>query len=69
MQLAKDNEVSILRLVLDGLRPSRAKKLLNEKDCDCYIPLHYAARYSLVDMTKLLVERGSGKFETFFFIK
>lgn len=58
-QLAKDNEIHTLRRVLDGLRPSRAKKILNEKDCDCFIPLHYAARYSLVDMTKLLVERGS----------
>ena len=46
--------------MLSEVSPSKAKIWLNEKDKDSNIPLHYAARYSYLEMTKVLVGMGSG---------
>ena len=50
-----------MSVVLDQLSPTRAKRWLNKKDQDFYIPLHYAVRYNYLEMTQLLIEKGSSK--------
>ena len=50
-----------MKKATDQVTPSQAKLWLNEKDKDSNIPLHYAARYNYLELTKLIVEAGSGK--------
>ena len=60
LQIAKDNDIQLMKVVLAQVSPSRAKAWLNEKDRDFNIPLHYSARYNYLEMTKVLVDMGSG---------
>lgn len=57
-QAARDGDVRVMRYLLDRLG-GQVHRRINQLDEDELSPLHYAARYNLIDMVVLLVERGA----------